>query len=95
LGSTERSWSPVSLPDKFSDIDTQTRGMYIVIMTGILQNTSKRSEKIIKVEEFFTRTRKIVFFKTALRDEQQGVFHDPNIGSNEIKCVDNDFWYYT
>ena len=34
------------------------------------------------------------FFKTALRDEQQGVSHDPNIGSNEIKYVDNDFLYY-
>jgi len=34
------------------------------------------------------------FFKTALRDEQQGVSHDPNIGSNEIKYVDNDFLHY-
>jgi hypothetical protein len=82
-------------------------------MTGKLQNTSKSSEKIIKIEEFWknkeiskthfsiVRPLKVPilimfsdFFKTALRDEQQGVSHDPNIGSNEIKYVDNDFLYY-
>ena len=80
-------------------------------MTGKLQNTSKSSEKIIKIEEFWKNKENLknalfycptlkstytdyVFFKTALRDEQQGVSHDPNIGSNEIKYVDNDFLYY-